>query len=184
MTKTTKEKDTVTNEKKIELVNKNFYIYFTISTLISSSIFAFTLIKIIPSFWHRYESDLTIFIASVLFVIFFLNFLFVIEVPQWFYLLIKYKGCYLTIADQEIHYYSKDGEEKVFSKSDIQKVEKYYSELIYFSFLGSLCKLSIKNSSDLYVYAPYDLQYEMMEYLIGPNTEVVEKKKIYPFFCK
>jgi len=172
----------ITNEKKIKLLDKSFYIHLIIETLTSSSLFVFSLIKLIPSLWHRYEQDLIIFIASVLFVIFVLNFLFVIEVPQWFYLLKKYKGSYLTIADQEIHYYSKNGEEKVFSKSDIHKIE-IYSENIYFSFLGYLYKLSIGNSSDLYVYVSYNLQYEMMEYLIGPNTEVVEEKKIYPFFC-
>ncbi len=87
----------------------------------------------------------------------------------------------LTIADQEIHYYSKNGEEKVFSKSDIHKIE-IYSEIIYFSFLGYLYKLSIGNSSDLYVYVSDNLQYEMMEYLIGPDTEVTYKEKLFPFF--
>ena len=91
----------ITNEKKIKLLDKSFYIHLIIETLTSSSLFVFSLIKLIPSLWHRYEQDLIIFIASVLFVIFVLNFLFVIEVPQWFYLLKKYKGSYLTIAVQK-----------------------------------------------------------------------------------
>lgn len=160
-------------------IDKKFYWGLVIKIVLFAPLFVFTIGWVIPSLLHRYESSLMMQFFAVLLPIS-MNFCFIIEIPQYIYIIKKYRNSRLILNTQTVTLLLNNNIAQSYNKKDACKIEEF-SVWYYFSSLGHLYKIYIEEERKvLYIYMSDN--YDILQYLANPNTHIVSKKESFPFF--